>query len=149
MDFVVVQDIFLTKTAQKANVVLPAACYFEKDGTFTNAERRVQLVRKVIDAPEGLKSDWEILCDLAKVMGSDLYYDSASQIMDEIASLTPQYTGISFDRLENEELQWPVWSKEHDGTPIMHTEKFTKGKGTFHDIPYTHHQRKKSPGSSS
>jgi formate dehydrogenase alpha subunit len=136
-DFVVVQDIFMTETAKRANVILPAACYFEKDGTITTAERRIQRVRKVIEPPEGLRSDWEIVCMIAQAMGADLNYESASEIMDEIAALTPQYNGVSYERLETEELHWPVWDKAHEGTPLLHHTNFTKGLGTFHDIPYT------------
>lgn len=136
-EFVVVQDIFMTETAKLADVILPAACYYEKDGTFTNADRRVQRVRKVIDAPEGLVSDWEIVCRIAEAMGADLSYESAEEIFEEIAELTPQYHGISFERLEKETLHWPVPDKESHGTPLMHQKTFAKGLGTFHDIPYT------------
>jgi len=136
VEFVVVHELFLTETAKRAHVVLPVACYFEKDGTFTNAERRIQLVRQAIKPPAGLKTDWELLCLLAKKMGFKLEYKVSAEIMDEIAQVTPQYGGVSFSRLEKEELHWPVWNKEHSGTPLLHQQSFTKGLGTFQDIPY-------------
>lgn len=138
VDFVVVQDIFMTETAKRANVILPAACYFEKDGTFTNGERRIQRVRKVIEPPEGLLPDWAIVGAIAEKMGagSGLAFADASAIMDEVASVTPQFTGVSYARLEKEQLHWPVWSAEDKGSPMLHHGNFTKGLGTFHDIPY-------------
>ncbi len=136
MDFVVVQDLFLTETAKRADVVLPVACYFEKDGTFTNADRRIQPVHRVVEAPEGLKSDWEVVCDIAKAMGADFDYGSSEEILEEVAELTPQYHGVTLERIETETLHWPVFDLDHPGTPMMHSGKFAKGLGTFHDIPY-------------
>lgn len=137
VEFIVVHELFLTETAKRAHVVLPVTCYFEKDGTFTNAERRIQLIRQAIKPPAGLKTDWELLCLLAKKMGFNSFvYKDAAAIMDEIAQVTPQYGGVSFSRLEKEELYWPVWNKEHNGTPLLHQQRFTKGLGSFQDIPY-------------
>jgi formate dehydrogenase alpha subunit len=137
LDFLVVQDIFLTETAQLADVVLPAASFAEKDGTFTNTERRVQRVRKAIEPVDGSMADWEITCRIAKRMGSKGFdYENPSQIMDELAKLTPSYGGISFERLENGGLQWPCPTPEHPGTPILHTKQFTRGKGKLIPIKY-------------
>ena len=127
LEFLVVQDIFLTETAQLADVVLPAASYAEKEGTFTSTERLVQMVRKAIEPPGESRSDWQIICDLAKVIGSkEFEYKSPAEIMDEIASLTPSYGGISYDRLRKGGLAWPCLSKEHPGTPYLYKEKFTR-----------------------
>ncbi len=130
-DFLVVQDIFLTKTAEMADVVLPAACYAEKDGTFSCTERRVQRVRKAVDPPGEARPDWKIFCDLAKKMGYDMKCNSPAEIFEEIRTLLPQYRGITYDRLEKVGLQWPVPTEDHPGTPVLHTEKFTRGRGLF------------------
>ncbi len=132
MDMVVVQDIFLTKTCAMAHVVLPAACFFEKDGTFTNAERRVRRIRKAVEPRGQARPDWEIICALAKAMGYDrMNYADAAAVMDEIAACSPFMAGISYARLEGEGLIWPCPSSEHSGTPILHQETFTRGKGYF------------------
>lgn len=131
LEFLVVQDIFLSETARLADVVLPAASFAEKDGTFTNTERRVMRIRKALDPPGRAKADWEILCDLARKLGADWDYGSPSEIFDEIASLTPIYHGISYRRLEGWGIQWPCPSEDHPGTPYLHKEKFTRGKGKF------------------
>jgi len=131
VDFLLVQDIFLTETAKMADIVLPAACYAEKDGTFTCTERRVQRVRKAVDPPGEARPDWRIFCDLSKKMGYDMDYSSAEDIFEEIRSLLPQYAGITYDRIEKEGLQWPVPNEEHPGTTVLHTESFTRGKGLF------------------
>ena len=137
LDFLVVQDIFLTETAQLAHVVLPAASFAEKDGTFTNTERRVQRVRKAIEPKGDSKPDWWITCQIAKRLGAEGFdFDNPLQIMDEIAQLTPSYAGISYERLENGGLQWPCPTKEHPGTPIIHTQRFTRGKGRFLPLEY-------------
>ena len=136
-EFLVVQDIFLTETAQLADVVLPAASFAEKDGTFTNTERRVQRVRKAVDAPGKAKPDWEILMEVMKRLGYDKKYGNAAEIMDEAASVTPQYGGISHARLENEGgLQWPCPNEEHPGTGFLHKDRFAKGLGTFFAIDH-------------
>lgn len=135
-EFLVVQDIFLTETAELADVVLPAASFAEKDGTFTNTERRVQRVRKAIE-PVGLaKSDSEILLEIMDRMGYRNIYRNTSEIMDEIASLTPQYGGISFDRIEHEGLQWPCPDKNHKGTVFLHKDGFSRGRGLFKPVDY-------------
>ncbi|MGB2823164.1 MAG: formate dehydrogenase subunit alpha, partial [Phycisphaerae bacterium] len=136
LDFLVVQDIFLSETARLADVVLPAAAFAEKDGTFTNTERRVQRVRKAVDPPGEARLDWRILCDVASRMGYEMSYGHASEIQDEIASLTPIYGGITYDRLEKAPLQWPCTDAEHPGTPYLHKGRFTRGLGKFHPVEF-------------
>ncbi len=138
LEFFVVQDIFLSETAQLADVVLPAATFAEKDGTFTNTERRVQRVRKSIEPVGDCQPDWWITSQIARRMGGKGFeYEHPSQIMDEIASVAPSYGGISHQRLDKEGgLQWPCPTKEHPGTPILHTETFTRGKGKFVPLQY-------------
>jgi len=136
VDFLVVQDIFLSETAQYADVVLPSVCFAEKDGTFTNTERRVQRVRAAVTPPGQSRSDWETICDVSTKLGYPMSYDSAGQIMDEIASVTPIYGGISFDRIDSVGLQWPCPDKEHPGTKYLHKGRFTRGKGKFHTVPF-------------
>jgi len=136
LDFLVVQDIFLSETAELADVVLPAASFAEKDGTFTNTERRVQRVRKALDAPGQALPDWQILCRLASRMGYQMHYDHPSAIQDEIASLTPSYGGITYDRLEGGGLQWPCPDAEHPGTPYLHKGRFARGLGKFHAVEF-------------
>jgi formate dehydrogenase alpha subunit len=136
VDFLAVQDIFLSETAQYADVVLPSACFAEKNGTFTNTERRVQRVRAAVPPPGRAKSDWRTICELSTKVGYKMSYDSAGQIMDEIASLTPIYGGISFGRIDSVGLQWPCLDKEHPGTKYLHKGKFTRGKGKFHTVPF-------------
>jgi formate dehydrogenase alpha subunit len=133
LDFFVVQDIFMTDTAEFADVVLPAACWAEQEGTFTNGERRVQLIRKAVDAPGESKYDWEIFCDLAKKMGADpemFTYESAQDIFEEVRTVTPQYAGMNRERLDRPEaLHWPCPSEDHPGTAMMHVEKFAHPDG--------------------
>ena len=136
LDFLVVQDIFLTETARIADVVLPSACYAEKDGTFTNTERRVQRVRKAVDPPGQSLSDWKIICDIAGRMNYPMDYENSRQIMEEISQVTPSYAGITYDRIEYEGIHWPCPTTEHPGTPILHREQFTCGKGNFSPIDY-------------
>lgn len=135
-EFLVVQDIFLTETAQLADVVLPAAAFAEKDGTFSNTERRVQRVRKAIDAPGQAKADWEIIVSLMKKLGYDKKYNNPAEIFDEMAALTPSYAGIDYERLEKAGIQWPCPSKAHPGTPYLHKGIFSRGKGMFKGIEY-------------
>ncbi len=135
-EFLVVQDIFMTPTAQLAHVILPGASFAEKDGTFTNTERRVMRVRKAIDPIGDAKADWEIIQEISNRFGYSMNYSSPSEIMDEIASLTPSYAGISYDRLEGEGIQWPCPSKDHPGTKFLHKDQFARGKGLFHAIEY-------------
>ena len=136
LDFLVVQDIFLTETARLADVVLPSACFAEKDGTFSNTERRVQRVRKAVDPPGEARDDWRILCDIATRMGYPMSYADSRQIMDEMRTVTPSYAGISYERIEHEGIHWPCPNEEHPGTPILHREQFTIGKGVFNAIDY-------------
>ena len=136
LDFLVVQDIFLTETAKIADVVLPSACYAEKEGTFTNSERRVQLVRKAVEPPGEAWNDWKIICEISSRMGHPMSYDNSRQIMEEISKVTPSYGGITYDRIEYEGIHWPCPTDEHPGTPILHREQFTSGKGNFHAIEY-------------
>ncbi len=136
LDFLVVQDIFLTETAQLADVVLPSACFAEKDGTFASTERRVQLVRRAVEAPGQAKADWWITCEIAKRMGYTMEYKDAEAIMKEIAAVTPSYAGITYDRIAYEGIHWPCPAKDHPGTPILHTTQFPIGKGKFHAIDF-------------
>ncbi|WP_420565883.1 formate dehydrogenase subunit alpha [Thalassobaculum sp.] len=132
MDCVVVQDLFLNETAGYAHVFLPGTSFLEKDGTFTNAERRINRVRPVMKEATGL-SEWEAVCRLANAMGYEgMGYASAAEIMDEIASLTPTFAGVSHARLDSGvSLQWPVNEAAPDGTPTMHKTGFVRGKGRF------------------
>ena len=153
LEFLVVQDIFLSETAQLADVVLPAASFAEKDGTFTNTERRVQRVRKAVDPPGQARADWEIVCQLAKRMQdaspkiqdapsdcpsahSGWDYASPAEIMAEITALTPIYGGISYERIEEVGLQWPCPTPDHPGTPILHMGTFSRGLGKFSPVKY-------------
>jgi formate dehydrogenase alpha subunit len=138
LEFLVVQDIFLSETAKFAHVVLPAASFAEKDGTFTNTERRVQRVRKVIEPIGDSKPDWWIVCQVAKKLGAEGFdYGHPFDIMEEIRNLTPSYGGISYERLENGGLQWPCPFEDHPGTCILHTNIFVRGKGRFIPLKYT------------
>lgn len=129
LDFLVVQDIFLTETAALADVVLPAASFAEKDGTFTNTERRVQRVRKAVPAPGLAKPDWVILQEMMAHLGCEKTYANASEIMEEISALTPSYGGINYARMENESLQWPCPTVDHPGTKFLHKDKCARGLG--------------------
>ncbi len=129
--------MFLTETAQLADVILPAASFAERDGTFTNTERRVQRIRKALEPLGDSRPDWLITCQIARKMGAKGFdFENPSKIMDEIAKLTPSYGGISFNRIEKGGLQWPCPTQEHPGTPILHTEIFTRGKGKFTPLAY-------------
>ncbi|MFP4209891.1 MAG: formate dehydrogenase subunit alpha [Alkalispirochaeta sp.] len=136
LEFLVVQDIFLSETAAYADVVLPAAAFAEKEGTFTNSGRSVLRVRKAVSPPGDARPDWELIAAVGDRIGLSMPYRSAAEIMDEIASIAPIYGGISHDRLETEELHWPVPRKDHPGTPILHTQKFSRGKGRFHPVDW-------------
>ncbi|EGW37378.1 formate dehydrogenase subunit alpha [Desulfosporosinus sp. OT] len=136
LDFLVVQDIFLTETAEIADVVLPAVSFAEKNGTFSNTERRVQRVRKAVEPEGDAKDDWEIIGLVATAMGYPMHYQSAEEIMEEIARVTPSYAGISYARLEQGSLQWPCPTAEHPGTQYLHSGKFSRGLGKFHPVEY-------------
>jgi formate dehydrogenase major subunit len=131
LDLVVVQDLFRNETAKFAHVLLPGTSFLEKDGTFTNAERRINRVRPVQPARTG-KQEWEIICEIAQAMGYPMRYDNSAQIMDEIALTTPTFAGVSFEHLDRVgSVQWPCNDAAPDGTPIMHAERFVRGKGRF------------------
>ena len=131
LEILVVQDLFLNETAAFAHVFLPGTSFLEKDGTFTNAERRVNPVRMVMKEQQGM-AEWEIVSRIAAEMGYPMKYSSASAIMDEIASVTPTFRGISFEKLDRlGSVQWPCDDEAPEGTPIMHVSEFTRGKGRF------------------
>lgn len=136
LDFLVVQDIFMSETAKLADIVLPGASSFEKDGTFTNTERLVQRIRKAIEPLGNSKADWEILCEMMNAMGYQADYLSPSKIMDEIRTLVPSYAGISYERIENRGIQWPCPDLSHPGTRFLHRGKFTRGLGQFSTNDY-------------
>lgn len=138
LDFLVVQDIFLTETAELADVVLPGSSYAEKDGTFTNTERRVERIRKAVSVPGNAREDWKILCEVAASCGYKMDYASPKEVFDELAELAPIYHGMDFDRLEKDfGLQWPCPTKDHPGTTFLHKDgKFSRGKGHFSAIEY-------------
>lgn len=137
LDFMVVQDIFMTETAALADVVLPAAAFAEKDGTYTNTERRVQRLAKALEAPGEAKADWEITQEIARAMGAeDWNYACAEDIQKEINALAPSYGGITYQRIGRVGLHWPCPTEEHPGTPILHVGKFARGKGLMKGIPF-------------
>ena len=131
MDFLVVQDIFLTETAAYADVILPGTSFPEKTGTFTNTDSRVQLARQAIDPPGQVRDDWRIIADLAARMGYPMSYASEEAIWREIVSLTPEFTGITYERLAHEGIPWPCPEPQHPGVPIRFTDGFPRGKGKF------------------
>ncbi|GAA1822783.1 formate dehydrogenase subunit alpha [Planosporangium flavigriseum] len=136
MELVVVQDLFLNETSKFAHVFLPGTSFLEKDGTFTNAERRINRVRPVM-APKTGKHEWQIVCEIAQAMGYPMHYDDSSQIMDEIAITTPTFAGVSFRKLDEVgSIQWPCNDAAPEGTPIMHVDGFVRGKGRFIETTY-------------
>jgi formate dehydrogenase major subunit len=136
MELMVVQDLFLNETAKYAHVFLPGASFLEKDGTFTNAERRINRVRAVMKPKSG-RHEWDIVCQIATAMGYPMHYDHPSQIMAEIAALTPTFAGVSFEKLDEVgSIQWPCDELAPEGTPIMHVESFTRGLGRFVPTPF-------------
>ena len=138
VDFVVVQDIFFNETCRFADVVFPAACFAEKEGTFTNSERRVQRVRKAVEPPGEARADWRIIMDLANRVGAGWTYQSASEVYDELARHAPKFSGISHDRVEEVGLQWPCPDPEHPGTQYLHEGKVLRAnaKGLFQPVEY-------------
>lgn len=137
LEFLVVQDLFMSETAKLAHLVIPGAAFLEKDGTFTNLERRVQRIRKVIEPPAGVPPDWKVVCEVSGRMGYPMTYAHPSEIMEEVAALTPSMAGVSYARLDRPEgLQWPVPSPDHPGTGLMHAERFPKGRATFVAVDY-------------
>jgi formate dehydrogenase major subunit len=145
MECVVVQDLFLNETANYAHVFLPGSTFLEKNGTFINAERRIQLVRKVM-APKNGYEDWEITCLISEAMGYPMRYNHPSEIMDEIARLTPTFAGVSFEKLDKlGSVQWPCNQKAPEGTPVMHIGGFVRGKGKFVITEYIPTDEKTGP----
>jgi formate dehydrogenase alpha subunit len=137
VEFLVVQDIFLTETAKLADVILPSASFAEEEGTFTNTERRIQRVRKVIEPVGNSRPDWLIVSQLANKMGAvNFSFRTPNEVMEEIAAVTPSYGGIAYERLETCGLQWPCPTKDHPGTPILHVDKFACGLGRFTPVKY-------------
>jgi formate dehydrogenase major subunit len=135
LEYLLVMDIFPTPTTALAHAILPCASFAESDGTFTNSERRVQRVRRAIEPIAG-KANWQIIQDLSCLMGYAMSYGSAEEIFNEMAGLTPSYTGMSYHRLEKGGLSWPCPTPEHPGTQYLHQDKFARGRGLFHAIPY-------------
>jgi formate dehydrogenase alpha subunit len=137
LDLLVVQDIFLTETAEIADVVLPAFAFAEKTGTFVNTERRVQVSRKALEGPVGAKQDYEIIAEIAKRLGAENFPNTPESLYEEIRKLTPSYKGITYERAEKEcGLRWPCPTEEHPGTPILHGAQFSRGKGLLVPIEY-------------
>jgi formate dehydrogenase alpha subunit len=136
LDLLVVQDIFLTETAKLAHVVLPGVASVEKEGTFTNTERLVQRSRTAVEPPGEARSDMEIVIDLSNRIGYQQIYSGPDKVMEEIASLTPSYAGISYARLARGGIRWPCPDKKHRGTKILHAKEFTRGRGRFHPVEY-------------
>ncbi|MGE5340057.1 MAG: formate dehydrogenase subunit alpha [Candidatus Omnitrophota bacterium] len=138
LEFLVVQDIFLTETAALAHVVLPAACFAEKDGTVCNSDRRILRVRKAVDPPGQCLEDWRYIAAISTRLGYPMTYESTAEIMDEIASLTPSYAGVNYQRLEHEEIQWPCPACDHPGTPLLYRDDFPIGLAKL--VPVGHEQ---------
>ena len=136
LEFLVCQDIYLTETAVKADVVFAAVSVAEKDGTFTNSERRCMKVNKAIDPIGNALDDWEIISKLSTAMGYEMNYENPEAIFNEVTSVTPSYAGMTYERLGLDGLQWPCPNAEHPGTPFLHAAQFTRGKGLFHAIEY-------------
>jgi len=136
LDFLVVQELFLSETAQVADVVLSAGSVAEKDGTFTNTERRCMRIHKAIEPIGNTLPDWEIICRLSTAMGYEMHYASPEEIFDEMASLTKTYAGMTYGRLGLDGLQWPCPDRQHPGTPYLHKDRFARGKGAFFALDY-------------
>jgi formate dehydrogenase major subunit len=145
LECLVVQDLFLNETAKFAHVFLPGSSFLEKDGTFTNAERRISRVRKVMPPLAGM-ADWEITVALSKELGYPMHYDSPAQVMDEIARLTPTFAGVSFEAIDRlGSIQWPCNASAPQGTPVMHVDQFVRGKGRFVVTEFIATEEKVSP----
>jgi len=136
LELLVVQDLFLTETGKLADIVLPAASFAEKDGTFSNTERRVARVRQAIPLMGQAKPDWQIICEIAGHLGYPMKYAGPEEIFEEIRRVTPSYAGISYQRLEAGGLQWPCPNAEHPGTVYLHKDRFSRGLGMFFAIEH-------------
>jgi len=136
LELLLVCDIFPNETTALADVVLPAACFAEKEGTFTSTERRVQLIRKAVNPPGEARAEWEWICELMRLMGLQADYASPASIMAEMALLTPSYSGIAYERLGLAGLQWPCPSKDHPGTGILHVDCFSQGRARLRPVYY-------------
>jgi formate dehydrogenase alpha subunit len=136
VEFLVVQDLFMTETAELADVVLPAASFAEVDGTFTNSERRVQRVRKAVEPPGEARPDWQIVMELSQRLGYPMHYAHASEIWDEVSQNTPILAGISYPRIEDIGLQWPCPTPDHPGTKFLHAGSFVTDKGYLQCVPH-------------
>ena len=137
LDFLIVQDIFLTETASMADVVFPGVAFAEKSGTYTNTERRVQLSRAAIEPPAGARQDYEIIAEMASRLGCADFPRTPEALFAEVKALTPSYHGMTYDRIEaNRGLRWPCPTEDHPGTPILHIGKFPRGKGLLSALPY-------------
>jgi predicted molibdopterin-dependent oxidoreductase YjgC len=144
LEFLVAQDLFINESGAFADVFLPSTSWAEKDGTFTNTDRRVQRVRKAVEPRGESRPDWQIICDLAGRIEARLGrpttarwdYSHPSQILDELGSVSPEYAGVKYDRLEKDGLQTPVWDESHPGTPHLFTESFPRGRGKFHPLEF-------------
>ncbi|MFQ5902937.1 MAG: molybdopterin oxidoreductase family protein, partial [Candidatus Binatia bacterium] len=136
LDFLIVQDIFLTETAQMADVVLPGVSFAEKTGTYTNTERRVQLSRSAMEPPSGTRQDYWIIAQLAERLGCKDFPDTPEAIFNEIRELTPSYHGMTYERIEGEGLRWPCPDEDHPGTAILHIGRFVRGKGLLSALEY-------------
>ena len=138
LEFMAVVDIFPTETAKLADVVLPAACYAAKDGTFTATDRAIRVVRAAVEPPGEARADWRIACELGDMLGSDGFsFESPAQIMEEMAAVAPIYGGVDYERIEKEMVRWPCPSKDHPGTQILHAGSFKIGRGVFAPVEHT------------
>ncbi len=136
LDFLVCQNMLMSETAKYADVFLPSSCYAEKDGTFTNTERRVQRVRKAVEPPGQCREDWQIILDLATRLGYPMPFTSPEEVFEEMRTVIPQYAGMTYERLGTVGLQWPCPTEDHPGTQYLHKGKFTRGKGLLQGIPF-------------
>ncbi len=137
LDFLVVQDIFMTETAEHADVILPATCFFEKDGTFSNTERRVQRVRKAVEPPGEAKNDLSIIMELSERLGYPMKYGSAEEVFDEYKKLWPALAGMNYARLDKQGIQWPCPTEDHPGTEYLYKDGFPRGQVKFTPVPFT------------
>jgi len=138
LDFFAIVEIFPSETSKFADVILPAACYAEKDGTFTNTDRKIRMLRKAVDPPGEAMPDWKIVCELGKRFGADGFeFSSPSEIMDEMASVAPIYGGVNHERANNEVISWPCPTKDHPGTKVLHVDGFKMGRGKFAPVDHS------------